>query len=1093
VEAAVRIRRDRPTICLSMIVRDESHVVRETLDSVAPYIDCWVVVDTGSVDGTMAAVREHMDERGIPGELHQRPWQDFGRNRTEALELCRGKADYAWVVDADDLVVGGLDLSALVADSYLLRYGDDFRYWRKQIFRDGLRWRFEGAVHEYPRCLDPASEARLAGDYHLVSRRLGARSRDPRKYERDSLLLERELERNPDDARSVFYLAQSRFDAGDHQAALESYTQRARMGGWNEEVFYSLLQRGRCLELLGEPWGLALEAHLEAWQARPTRAEPLHEISRHYRMSEEFELGYMFAERACAIPFPEEDSLFVAADVYLWRARDEKAVCAHHAGRPEEAFEISTELLEGTALPDSERERVRGNRDLSVRAIEPTRAGYPGDIVSEVAARAAERSGEPAAVTATITSCRRPALFERTVNSFLNCCTDLERIDRWICVDNGSTEADRARMRELYPFFEFIHTDPERGERHPDSMNRILELVESPWWLHLEDDWQFFWRGPYVGRSLEILRDDESLSQVAFNPNYGETLESRQVTGGEARRTTHEDTPYLVHEFLDPDTEPWRRHLEAMPPGSRTVAYWPHFTLRPSVIRLDAVAAVGDFDTDGSHFELSFAKRYAAAGNRTAFFDQITCLHTGRLTGGAGDSERVSAYQLVGDGTHPAAQGGPTGDGERADGTEVAVINLDRRPDRWDRFRSMARRTAGPDFVDRCRRVTAVDGMALSATPELEHLFRGNDFRLRRGIVGCALSHIGVWRSLAGAGGDQDIRLILEDDAELVDGFDRQLANVCELLRREHPTFEVALLGHLTSESLLNGLDPEATAGLRPMRWDGFIGGLSTYVVSRRGARHLLELIDRDGIQNGIDTFVMLKGEELVVLECDPSIASTSMAHSGNAVDSDIQRDFEPIGPGAQTDAERARPRALSELAPSCGVAELRLDLESGRRCTAASVSAGAGGFRITVRTLPENSVESLAEAVDYVVTLDDQLEPREVEGLTPGDEVAEPSPGEVALNSAPDGTPGDGWLAIAGGSAAQGSGTAHHLVHLDLERNPVAVSESFVLTGRGDELRPGLAERDGQLVISFVTSDGRAMIAALELEDAMASLTPCP
>ena len=40
--------RTRPTICLNMIVRDEAHVVRETLDSVWPYIDYWVIVDTGS-------------------------------------------------------------------------------------------------------------------------------------------------------------------------------------------------------------------------------------------------------------------------------------------------------------------------------------------------------------------------------------------------------------------------------------------------------------------------------------------------------------------------------------------------------------------------------------------------------------------------------------------------------------------------------------------------------------------------------------------------------------------------------------------------------------------------------------------------------------------------------------------------------------------------------------------------------------------------------------------------------------------------------------------------------------------------------------
>ncbi len=236
-----------------MIVRDEEHVIRETLDSVAPHIDRWVIVDTGSVDATIATIESHMARKGIPGDLHQRPWRDFGSNRTEALELCAGKGDYIWVIDADDLVVGDLDLSGLQADSYLLRYGDAFSYWRKQIFRAGLRWSYEGVVHEYAHCPDPTSEARLEGAYHLESRRLGSRNRDSEKYRRDAALLERELNATPRTSERAFYLAQSLFDAGDIPSALARYTHRSEMGGWEEERYYSLWRRAECLDLLGNP------------------------------------------------------------------------------------------------------------------------------------------------------------------------------------------------------------------------------------------------------------------------------------------------------------------------------------------------------------------------------------------------------------------------------------------------------------------------------------------------------------------------------------------------------------------------------------------------------------------------------------------------------------------------------------------------------------------------------------------------------------------------------------------------------------------------------------------------------------------------
>ena len=89
--------RRRPRICLNMIVRNEAHIIHELIASVAAHIDSWVIVDTGSTDGTQDLIRRLMAERGIPGELVERPWRNFGSNRTEALELAQGRGDYIWV------------------------------------------------------------------------------------------------------------------------------------------------------------------------------------------------------------------------------------------------------------------------------------------------------------------------------------------------------------------------------------------------------------------------------------------------------------------------------------------------------------------------------------------------------------------------------------------------------------------------------------------------------------------------------------------------------------------------------------------------------------------------------------------------------------------------------------------------------------------------------------------------------------------------------------------------------------------------------------------------------------------------------------
>ena len=356
----------RPRICLNMIVRNEAHIIEELIDSVAPWIDCWVIVDTGSDDGTQDVIRRLMADRGIPGVLYERSWRDFGHNRTEALRLAQGQAEYIWVLDADDVLVGRLDFSGLSADSYWMCYEDGLTYWRRQLFRDGLPWRFKGVLHEVAVSDEPFDGERLEGDYCIRSRRLGHRNQDPLKYARDAQILQAEVARNPDDARSVFYLAQSYRDAGNYEQARHWYARRAEMGGWAEEVFCALLRIAEAMEALGEPWSLVQEAYLRAWSARPTRAEPLYAVARRCRIDGNYQLGHLFGRLAAEIPFPAGDTLFVNTTVYQWRALDEQAVCASWLGLWSETHTLCERLLARGDIPDDERSRIAGNRDLAL-------------------------------------------------------------------------------------------------------------------------------------------------------------------------------------------------------------------------------------------------------------------------------------------------------------------------------------------------------------------------------------------------------------------------------------------------------------------------------------------------------------------------------------------------------------------------------------------------------------------------------------------------------------------------------------------------------------------------------------------------------
>jgi GR25 family glycosyltransferase involved in LPS biosynthesis len=220
----------------------------------------------------------------------------------------------------------------------------------------------------------------------------------------------------------------------------------------------------------------------------------------------------------------------------------------------------------------------------------------------------------------------------------------------------------------------------------------------------------------------------------------------------------------------------------------------------------------------------------------------------------------------------------------------VKVINLDRRPDRLESFRHRLAEVTSPNLASRVQRFSAIDGRTLSLTSEIQHIFRGNDFGYRRGVIGCALSHLALWKELAV--GDVPGFLILEDDVTLCPGFDGQLVELCGELVECQEAFDLLFLGY-------HDWQPEDVAASRKVarlgRIEGprYIGGTFAYILSRRGAQRLLAIVERDGIQNAIDVFVYWKQTELEIFSATPHIAWSRIALPHSGIDSDIQHDFD--------------------------------------------------------------------------------------------------------------------------------------------------------------------------------------------------------
>lgn len=368
------------TITLCMIVKNEAHVIERCLASVLPVIDHWVIVDTGSTDGTQQKIKDFFDRNGIDGELHEIPWKDFGFNRSEALRLAQATdTDYALMIDADEILVfeQGFDPIAfknnLTADLYnvFAQFGQT-RYHRPQLTSNKKRFYYRGILHEYVDCHDPIGTRDFARGFMNTPIQDGARSSDPKKYEKDAIRFEEALAsgtvEEKDFNRYHFYLAQSYRDSQQWEKSLDAYLKRADLGGWNEEVFYSLYQAGRIMEILEKPVDNIIQAYFKAYQTAPWRAESLWAAARLCRAFSRFDQGYRFAKQGLKIRYPE-GALFVGQGIYEWALLDEFSIASYWTGNYRESRIASIQILKENKFPADQKERIEANLKFATEAL----------------------------------------------------------------------------------------------------------------------------------------------------------------------------------------------------------------------------------------------------------------------------------------------------------------------------------------------------------------------------------------------------------------------------------------------------------------------------------------------------------------------------------------------------------------------------------------------------------------------------------------------------------------------------------------------------------------------------------------------------
>ena len=279
-------------VAIALMVKDEARVIERCLAScLSLKPDLVVIVDTGSSDNTVVRAGMFLQENKNPYKIYFSKFVDFSTDRNELLEYVRKERDinYVIIMDADDIFHTDKDFDvnefkdSLCEKVYQITFvSGNLTFYLPKLLSNSITANYKGVTHEY---LDfPNNQLNFCEKFRIIKLNDGNRRVSNSKTKHDVELLEKGLKDTENEflrSRYTFYLAQSYYDLGDYANAIVHYNNRAQMGGWNEEIFYSYYQLGNIFVKI-TPTNLEpiLKFYLMAYGITKNRIEPLVALSK---------------------------------------------------------------------------------------------------------------------------------------------------------------------------------------------------------------------------------------------------------------------------------------------------------------------------------------------------------------------------------------------------------------------------------------------------------------------------------------------------------------------------------------------------------------------------------------------------------------------------------------------------------------------------------------------------------------------------------------------------------------------------------------------------------------------------------------------
>lgn len=545
------------SICLNMIVKNEAENIIPTLENLCKYFkfSYWVISDTGSTDKTKELIKDFFDKKKIKGELHDDKWEDFGHNRSVALEEAYNKSDYLLIFDADDKIEGSLILPKLVADKYLFVFGSQVKYLRPLLVNNRKKWKFVGVLHEYLELKEAGNQTSetINGNYHVVSGRTGDRNKNVNKYYDDAMILMRayfkESGKNKQlAARYAFYCAQSFRDANNHNTeSIEWYKKVLDLDNWNQEKYYSCVELGKLL-FQEKKIEEGLFYYLKSVQYDVERVEGIAMTMNYYRQTNNHLLVNLLYNKFKNYE-AKEGKLFQYNGIYSELELDyHNSISAFYINEKESGAESCKKILLSDTrhtlqtflnlknykdcitvdwLPVFHKcnDYIHNHKNddlkdmfeiwyLLFEKIKPELTKINNSAVETI--RSALTFNTSPIVFLSFLNTGGLDGFKNTLHSMMNTWEDIEKIDYWFCVDQQIKGDDRGVLRKKYKWLKY-HFDG--GDAMEIILAKIKE-IKPQYWIHIENG-IFHTRMNYV-RGMKN-------TQVKYNRNYAKTISDYSI------------------------------------------------------------------------------------------------------------------------------------------------------------------------------------------------------------------------------------------------------------------------------------------------------------------------------------------------------------------------------------------------------------------------------------------------------------------------------------------------------------------------------------------------------------------------------------